>query len=355
MCQKIFDGFKFFFILTLFFSFPDCIAQKTEFRGTVRDATTHKPIPFATIFLASTSFGASADEEGVFVMNDIPPGKYDIIISSLGFHKLSYSLEFPTTNKQFAFELQPDVRELKTVVVEANERLRKKYYKTFLKWFLGTTPNAFYCHIENPDDIYFDYTKGVLSAECATPVIVVNKALGYKVHFLLDEFKFDEQNQTLRVFGVPRFEELLPESESQSRKWKKAREASYHGSLTHFMSSLLHRKLEENDFILTTLSENSPLLESTFFADTTTSKFNYKGRLSLYYTAEAEDYYYSRSRSQRQRSLIHFLDPSLTIYENGYFERYKSVELEGYLAWSTCLAELVPLEYKPSTSPKRKL
>jgi hypothetical protein len=355
MRRKIFNGFKFSFSLTLFLSFSNCLAQNSEFRGTVHDATTHKPIPFATIFLASTSFGASANEEGSFVMNNIPPGKYDIIISSIGFHKLSYSLEFPTSNKQFAFELQPDVRELKTVVIEANERFRKKYYKTFVKWFLGTTPNAFHCHIENPDDIYFDYTKGVLAAECATPVIVVNEALGYKVYFLLDEFKFDERNQTLRVFGVPRFEELTPGSEGQARKWKKARDAAYHGSLAHFMSSLLHRKLEENDFVLTTLSEESPLLESNFFADTMTSKFEYKGRLRLYYTAEADDSNYSRYRPPSQKSTIHFLEPSVTIYENGYFEKYKSVELEGYLAWSTCIAELVPLEYKPAASPKRKL
>jgi hypothetical protein len=354
MCLRIFNRFYFLLILILILSISNIFAQSTEFRGTVRDATTHKPIPFATIFLASTSFGASADEEGSFVLNNIPPGKYDIIISSLGFHKLSYSLEFPTSNKQFAFELQPDVRELKTVVVEASERLQKKYYKTFLKWFLGTTPNAFHCHIENPDDIYFDFSKGVLTAECTTPVIIVNEALGYKVYFLLDEFKFDERNATLRVFGVPRFEELIPESESQLRKWKKARDAAYHGSLTHFMSSLLSRKLEENDFVLTTLSDDRPLLESNFFADSLTSTFKFKGRLRLYYMAELEDYSYNRTRPQRQRSLLHFLEPSLTIYENGYFEKYKSVELEGYLAWSTCIAELVPLEYKPTSSSKRK-
>jgi hypothetical protein len=354
MSRNISNGFYFFFILILFLSFTNVFGQSTEFKGTVRDATTHKPIPFATIFLASTSFGASADEEGSFVLNNIPPGKYDLIISSIGFHKLSYSLEFPTTNKQFAFELQPDVRELKTVVIEGNERLQKRYYKTFLKWFLGTTPNAFHCHIENPDDIYFDFSKGVLTAECSAPVRIVNQALGYKVHFLLDEFKLDESNATLRVFGVPRFEELIPESESQARKWQKARDLAYHGSLTHFMSSLLKRKLEENDFVLTTLSEDSPLLESNFFADTLTSTFEFKGRLRLYYMAEIEDYNYNRSRPQRQRSMLHFLEPSLTIYENGYFEKYKSVELEGYLAWSTCIAELVPLEYKPTRSSKRK-
>jgi hypothetical protein len=355
MCQKIFNRFKFSLSLTLFLSFSNSLAQNSEFRGTVHDATTHTPIPFATIFLASTSFGVSANEEGSFVMNNIPPGKYDVIISSLGFHKLSYSLEFPTSNKQFVFELQPDVRELKTVVIDANEHLRKRYYKTFLKWFIGTTPNAFHCHIENPDDIYFDYSKGVLAAECATPVIVVNEALGYKVYFLLDEFRFDEPHQTLRVFGVPRFEELTPESEGQARKWKRAREAAYHGSLTHFMSSLLERNLEENQFVLTTLSEDSPLLESNFFSDTITSKFEYKGRLRLYYMAEADDSNFGRYRPPNQRSIIHFLESSVTIYENGYFEKYKSVELEGYLAWSTCIANLVPLDYKPARSPKRRL
>ena len=358
MSQKNSSLFKIaFFIGLSFFAFSAYSQKISIFRGIVRDATTKEPIPFAAIFLANTSFGTSATESGSFSIDKIPDGKYDVIVSSVGYVKITYAIQFPSAENSFAFELQPDVKQLKTVVIEANEKARKAYYRLFVKFFLGETQNAQHCSIENPDDIYFDYDAShkILTAQADKSLIVINHALGYKIHYLLEEFKYDENKQTLRVFGIPRFEELQPETESQMRKWTRARDEAYFGSLNHFMFSLLHRSLEANKFRITAMSEDRPLLESNFFADSLTNKFEFKGQLRVRYFGENEEYNYRNNAKlpkPEQYSVLQFLEPSLTIYQNGYFENYKSLELEGYLAWSTVVSEIVPLEFEPHRKRK---
>src|SRR5687768_3855047 len=53
-------------------------------RGIVIDSALNKPIPRASIFLNNTSIGTRTDDEGKFQLS-IPQGKYEIIISCVGY------------------------------------------------------------------------------------------------------------------------------------------------------------------------------------------------------------------------------------------------------------------------------
>jgi hypothetical protein len=60
-------------------------AQRTDVRGTVVDSTNGEPIPSATILVKGTSRGASANLQGFFLIPSIPPGRYALVVSSVGY------------------------------------------------------------------------------------------------------------------------------------------------------------------------------------------------------------------------------------------------------------------------------
>ena len=61
-----------------------------NFQGTVVDAKTQEPIPFASVvvFLNRRQVkGTNTDFDGHFVFRDLLPGQYDVVVSSVGYHK----------------------------------------------------------------------------------------------------------------------------------------------------------------------------------------------------------------------------------------------------------------------------
>ena len=56
--------------------------------GKITDKETSEPILGANILIDGTYFGAAADVEGYYYINNIPPGKYTVIASAVGYHKV---------------------------------------------------------------------------------------------------------------------------------------------------------------------------------------------------------------------------------------------------------------------------
>jgi hypothetical protein len=76
------------YILTcLGISVPSLYAQGVDVRGSVVDSTNGEPIPFATVLIEGTTRGASANVRGFFLISNIPPGKYTLVSSSVGYVK----------------------------------------------------------------------------------------------------------------------------------------------------------------------------------------------------------------------------------------------------------------------------
>jgi hypothetical protein len=351
MNQRNYKPFKvYWFCVPLIFSigcFPVSAQPRGTIAGTVIDAKTKSPIPFATVFLANSSHGVESSANGSFQLEKIPPGKYDLVVSLIGYEKLSHAVEVSTNKVVLRLELIPQVTQLREVVVEVGDW--KKRYRIFEKYFLGQTPHASHCTIKNPDDIYLSYDKKtkVLKAEADSPIIVENVALGYRIYYLLSQFEFDEKAMILRVFGIPRFEDLTPKSERQGRHWRNERDAAYLGSLKHFMQSLLKRELKKNKFLIYRNGMDTPLQESSLFPDSVSHQLHFKGTMKIVYDGESEDYAYRQTRFRGpQISTIEFLNEPLTLYDNGYYDNPNSVILHGYLAWAETVGDLVSFGYE---------
>ncbi len=87
--QLVKKSFYLILIFTLSLSFNNLFAGTTgKIAGQVVDKETREPILGANILVESTYFGAAADIEGDYYINNITPGKYTVIASAVGYHKV---------------------------------------------------------------------------------------------------------------------------------------------------------------------------------------------------------------------------------------------------------------------------
>ncbi len=218
--------------------------------GTVIDAHTKQPLGFATVFIAQTTYGTNTAENGTFKLISLPSGSHELVVSFLGYQTLSHQFTLqPGQQLAFRFELMPAANQLQEVVIRPDTNWRYNY-NVFLKNFLGQTANAAKTTIVNSDVLYFDFDpeKRVLSAEAIKPLVIENKALGYRLHFVLQDFKVDFQNGHTFHAGHPRFEEMKPRGKAQEKRWGEARLKAYRGSMMHFARALYQNKLEAEGF-----------------------------------------------------------------------------------------------------------
>ena len=55
--------------------------------GKVLDESNNQPVGFATITLQGTSYGTNSAQDGSYVLNNVPPGLYNLTISALGYEQ----------------------------------------------------------------------------------------------------------------------------------------------------------------------------------------------------------------------------------------------------------------------------
>ncbi len=92
--------------------------------GYVRDADSGEPLPGVNIIVEGTTMGAATDINGYYVILNIPPGRYTLIASMIGYQKrtvtnVKVSIDLTTT---INFELSTEILELGEDVVVTAER-----------------------------------------------------------------------------------------------------------------------------------------------------------------------------------------------------------------------------------------
>jgi len=337
------------FVIAFHTVFPQNLSS---IAGKVIDAKTKEVLPGANVYLANTAIGISANENGSFNLTKIPAGKYDFTVSVLGYKSFSKPMLFSGSDvADYLVTLEPLPIQLDPVyVTTSQEKQSPYYYGLFRKAFLGTTMNSSKCKILNPSDIVVYKEKEKIIALARKPIQITNKALGYLIHYELKEFVMDISNREVLMSGVPRFEELSPESPKQKEKWIKERDRAYFGSIPHFLISLKKNNLESNYFDLRG-RDGRPILKESIMKD---SLIQFKGSVFLTYKREFPENNYPRFRTGVQASEITFTGKPVIVYDNGYFEDYHDLTFRDYMGWTSNIAELLPLGYLPSKVAKKK-
>jgi hypothetical protein len=353
-----------FLTVTLLWSLA-CISQDKYFTvtGKVIDEKSKLPMPNASVFCQNTTIGTTCDSSGNFFLR-LTNGGYDLVVSYTGYEtrvvRISNSGK---ENSSLTLEIREQDKSMAEVVVAGSAEVADgwtKYGRFFLNNFIGTTPNADQCTIENRDALkfYFYKKRNKLKVRAKEDLIITNNALGYRIKYQLDSFVYEYNNNVGSYTGYPLFEELTGTPDQQGT-WKKNRYRSYLGSRLHFMRSLYDSTLSDEGFDIE-LSDSADNSRFTSLANPYDVKFynvdsgdveiNIKGRMRIHYKNLVPDrkYLAENKFSPTAKVQISILDitDGFVIEENGYFYEQSEVTNVGYWAWKK-LAELLPYDYNP--------
>ncbi|WP_448698538.1 carboxypeptidase-like regulatory domain-containing protein [Mucilaginibacter sp. AW1-3] len=242
---------RFLFYLLLGVLLPVfALAQDGSITGKVTSADLQMPLAKASVFLSNATYGTSTESDGTFALRGLKPGQYELVVSYVGYDSYHKTLMVGASPIKLDIEMHLKSIGLTEVSVSAH-KFSKENYAMFLKYFLGTSSNARQCKILNPKVIDLNYRKNdkILEGHSDDFIIIENRALGYRLKYLLDKFKFDGVEGIISIGGQPLYENL-PGSKSQLAKWKAKREDTYYGSSMHFYRSLIRNDLDQQGFVM---------------------------------------------------------------------------------------------------------
>lgn len=112
-------------LLLLLFSNLSFAGTTGKIAGRVIDSKTREPIPAVNIVIEGTNYGTATNVEGYYVINNVPPGVYTLVVSAIGYEKkiiknVKVSADFTT---RLNIELSEEAIQLETIVVEAQTPL----------------------------------------------------------------------------------------------------------------------------------------------------------------------------------------------------------------------------------------
>jgi CarboxypepD_reg-like domain len=238
-------------LLFLFFCLGvlNSYSQSNFIKGKVVQGETELVVINASVFITNTSRGTVTNEQGDFLLPDVPVGTYDLVISCVGYETLVYTYKPGQLPLNLRVALIPKPTELAAVTVEPAEKDGwKKWGKFFTDNFVGTGSYSKECIIANKEALRFRYSRkrNLLTVTAAEPLQIKNKMLGYNIQYQLESFNFDFKKGYLSFLGYSLFQEL--KQGGAKRRQLKNRQLSYNGSMIHFMKSLYANKLLQEGF-----------------------------------------------------------------------------------------------------------
>jgi hypothetical protein len=245
-------------ILLLIFAFQ--ISAKAQnntilISGSVVD-NEGKPLPFATVYLNNTSFFSTTDTLGNYKLW-VPTylQKLEIVASFVGFKPGKVTLSQNGKNKKVMFRLESRTDLAEVTVTAKLDRFWKKKWRIFEDGLLGDTPFSNHCEILNPGVIKldFDKTQSKVTAYSRAPLLIYNKALGYKLQVDVDFFESDGK---LTYQATDKyFDSLEVDSVKDLKKIYKNRRRAYDNSFRNFLVSLVMGTSAENGFVVFKMNE----------------------------------------------------------------------------------------------------
>ena len=369
-----------FSIFILLLVLPYSTIAQQFINGTVISDKTGLPVEGASVYFNNTSLGTSAKADGTFLLQLPNMVTTELIISAVGYELIAYNL--PNTKdlqKNFLFKLSTKEQQLKEILI-LPDAVRKKYLKIFEENFLGITEEASRSNIENRKDIYFASgdNNNSITAFSDTPLVIINKMLGYKIKFELIEFSFDKENGRTFYYGYTRFEEM-----GKKNRWQKNRRHCYYGSTKHFYSSLIANRLKENGFRIYLINpvnlhaDTSTAINSSgnkasgkkqmamavsvaadqiIMPDTNkinSYKLAFKGKLMVQYDKNPSSKLYLSNKTFVQgnmqlgyQAFVTIKSDFLQINVNGIIENPMDVEYSGFWIYEKT-ANMLPFDYEP--------
>jgi hypothetical protein len=236
-------------LLLLFFCLTSFGQNLFSITGKVMDKQ-GATLPGAGIYLSGYSVATVTNNDGKFSLKNLKPGAYEVVVQMMGFLPYSKSVIISDRSVDISITLSENTVQLQEVVITADPN-RERNLRIFKEFFIGLTPNSEKCKIINPQVLYIKYDgdHNILSVTSNEFLIVENKALGYRLKYMLNLFEYNYNTRIVYFAGLPVFEDLKG-SGSRRRTWQKNREIAYAGSPQHFFQSLYKNTVQAEGFIV---------------------------------------------------------------------------------------------------------
>ncbi|HTE00713.1 MAG TPA: carboxypeptidase regulatory-like domain-containing protein [Mucilaginibacter sp.] len=370
------------FILFLFLLPFSAFAQFT-ISGRVLNRADKKPVANASIFLGNASVGGKTADDGTFILRDAKPGKYDLVVSVVGFDV--YSQPFVINNSNITLpdiEINPREVALKEVTIKAKtDPERERHLLWFKQEFLGRSPLAEDCKILNPGVIDLDYDNdtNTLTGSSYDFIQIENDALGYKISYLLTNFTLINKYQfesSIHYEGSALFTPLKG-TPAQERRWQKKRQEVYEGSAMHFFRAAYNNQIDEDGFrVLRIVARQDPkktksniismVMPSPLTSAELLKPTDQAGIYALKHDSDVlhityNKYHHFRSAPQLtnlndpyniETTIISFNKPYIMFDKNGGVVDPNSASFTG--AWArNRIAGLLPLDYESKNEENR--
>ncbi|HJP62214.1 MAG TPA: carboxypeptidase-like regulatory domain-containing protein [Mucilaginibacter sp.] len=328
-------------------------AQTIIISGKVTTNVSHTGIGNVSVFLSNSSFGTTTADDGTFRLTGVKPGQYTLVASSIGFEEFTQAVLVGSDAITLDITLNPKVNQLRGVVISTPADW-KRNYEMFSKQFIGDDENAKKCEVKNPHEVNLIYHGKKLELEAWTNdfLVIENKALGYRVKFLVDTFSSSGIRDVTQWQGQVVFQEL-PGSAAQKKIWKQKRAETYYGSSRHFLRSLYKNTLGQEGFIVYklvrevnpdrpdegTILRNIKKFQQSHFRDSL-SYWISKQNMSRYYHENLirqplQPYQIFATTNQPGIFLLHFTDYLYVIYtkrheETDFKDIYRPLDMENF-------------------------
>ncbi len=220
--------------------------------GMVTDSETGETLPLANIFIANTTFGTTSKADGSFSLQLPEAGTYDLVISFLGYETFARSVRFLRPNVVWIdAKMVTKSQELSGVTVTAKKDANwARNLQEFRVGFLGRSKFGKSSRILNEEVLNFDLDEdtGVFEAWASEPLVIENKRLGYRLFYLLEDYRVYTRDGYSSFYGFTSFEEIEAKTRSKKTKYERARKEAYDGSMVHFFKSLYAGSTKEQGY-----------------------------------------------------------------------------------------------------------
>ncbi len=363
-----------FVIYIFLFCITQHLVAQIDLSGRVEDAETNKPIANASVYFSNTTISTYTNDQGAFEFKQLRLINTNIIVYSPGYELLAFK---PTTKniegRKIVFKLK--LTEASKNKLQVNSEERKEAIKAFEEKLLGLTKEASECEVLNEDAIYFLAGETATSYKVMsdTPLIIVNKRLGYRINYNLVEFTTDFIHGEHMLDGFAMYTEM-----GNPKDFIDNRKRVYQGSSMHFFRSLVNHRLYQEQFetywmkpvpsksVLTSpppnllwtdkdtaLLEPAKPMDILFIDSSNELSIRSPFKLLIYYAKNpyGKNYLINNGLvdgmvAKGVRSFLRFSAPSVGINYLGVLDDYSNVEYTGYWQYEL-LANKLPLDYDP--------
>ncbi len=337
-------------------------------KGKVIAADSKKPLPVVNVYLSNTSVGTLTNDAGEFVIDRFPSGRYEIVVSCIGYETHTAVLQSGQLPLDLLVSLKPKVNELQEVIVEPYLKDGwEKWGVYFMENVIGTSGMAADCKLKNHEVLKFRFDKkqNTLKVYADEPLLLENRALGYMLKYTLVFCEFNHNTRINYYQGYPLFEAMESKNKRQMIRWERNRAEAYYGSVMHFMRSLFMNRIMEEGFEIRKLirkkKQGPDILINTLLTgdsiayaiDSVTAGFSFDDHLQITYIHKtvADEFvrrnFGTNKKSPQVSEISMPAKTEIAVSATGNYWPSLAILTSGYWGWWEKLATMLPYDYEP--------